>query len=63
LLVALEFNRDIVDDLVMDCIGRGLLLNKVKPNTVRFIPPLIITEKDVDAALKTVKESLQYLGG
>ncbi|MDO8472370.1 MAG: aspartate aminotransferase family protein, partial [Dehalococcoidia bacterium] len=63
LLVAMEFDKDIAEELVQACIQRGLLLNKVKPNTIRFIPPLIITEKDVDEALHTLKQTLQDLGG
>ncbi|MBI2857510.1 MAG: aspartate aminotransferase family protein [Chloroflexi bacterium] len=63
LLVALEFNRDFADDIVLDCIGRGLLLNKVKPNAIRFIPPLIVTEQEIDVALRITGESLKHLGG
>ena len=62
LLVAAEFNQDIAEDLVMACMKHGLLLNKVKPNTVRFIPPLIITEKDVDQALSILKHAIKQLG-
>ena len=51
LLLALSFDGDIVEELVMDCLKEGLLVNQVKPNVLRFMPPLIITEKDVDEAL------------
>ncbi|MEW6034771.1 MAG: aspartate aminotransferase family protein [Chloroflexota bacterium] len=63
LLLAMEFDRDIAEEVVLACMGRGLLLNKVKPNTVRFIPPLIITEKEVDEALGTLNTVLKELGG
>jgi 4-aminobutyrate aminotransferase-like enzyme len=29
----------------------GLLLNPVKPNTIRFMPPLTIAKKDIDSAI------------
>lgn len=51
LLIALEFNQEIAGKLVLACIDRGLLVNEVKPNALRFMPPLIITEKEVDKAI------------
>ena len=51
LLVALEFNRDIAQSVVMACLSRGLLLNRLKPDALRFMPPLIIGSGEVDEAL------------
>jgi len=51
LLLALGFTDDIAEELVLACLKEGLLVNPVKPNALRFMPPLIITEKDVDEAL------------
>jgi len=51
LLIALEFNQEIAERLVLACVDRGLLVNEVKPNALRFMPPLIITEKEVDKAV------------
>jgi acetylornithine/N-succinyldiaminopimelate aminotransferase len=58
LLLAMVFNSDMVEDLVLACMGKGLLVNNVKPNTLRFVPPLIITEKDIDKALNILEETL-----
>ena len=58
LLIALEFNQEIAEKLVLACIGRGLLVNKVKPNALRFMPPLIITEKEVDKAIGILRDAL-----
>jgi len=58
LLIALEFNQEIGDKMLLACINRGLLVNRLKPNAVRFMPPLIITEKEVDRAVGIVKEAL-----
>jgi predicted acetylornithine/succinylornithine family transaminase len=58
LLIALEFNQDIADKLLLDCIDRGLLVNRLKPNALRFMPPLIITEKEVDKAVGILKDAL-----
>jgi predicted acetylornithine/succinylornithine family transaminase len=51
LLVAIEFNSDIGQELLMACLEKGLLVNKVKPNALRLMPPLIIGNQEVDRAL------------
>jgi acetylornithine/N-succinyldiaminopimelate aminotransferase len=51
LLVAIEFDSDIGQSLLMACLEKGLLVNRVKPNAIRLIPPLIIGHKEVDEAV------------
>jgi predicted acetylornithine/succinylornithine family transaminase len=58
LLLAVEFSLDIADEVVLACLKEGLLVNKVKPNALRFMPPLIITERDVDEAVGILDEVL-----
>jgi acetylornithine/N-succinyldiaminopimelate aminotransferase len=58
LLVAVEFNSDIGQTLVTSCLEKGLLVNRVKPNALRLIPPLIITRADVDRAVKILGEAI-----
>ena len=58
LLVAIEFGSDIAQPLVMACLERGLLVNKLKPNALRFVPPLIIGKKEVDEALAILDKAL-----
>jgi predicted acetylornithine/succinylornithine family transaminase len=58
LLVAIEFDSEIAQDVLMDCLEKGLLVNKVKPNAVRLIPPLIIGNKEVDLALGILDKAL-----
>lgn len=55
LLIALEFNDEIAEEIAMACLERGLLINKVKPTAIRFMPPLIITEKEVDEATNILR--------
>jgi len=50
LLAAIQFNSDLTDKIVKSCMERGLLLNPVKPNAIRFMPPLIVTRKEIDEA-------------
>jgi 4-aminobutyrate aminotransferase-like enzyme len=35
-----------------------LLVNRLKPNAVRFMPPLIVTEKEVDKAVAIIRDAL-----
>jgi predicted acetylornithine/succinylornithine family transaminase len=58
LLVALEFRREISSEVVQACVERGLLLNPVQPNAIRFMPPLIIRKKEIDEAIGILKDTL-----
>jgi acetylornithine/N-succinyldiaminopimelate aminotransferase len=58
LLLALGLTDNIAEELVLACLKEGLLVNPVKPNALRFIPPLIITEKDIDEALGILEKVL-----
>jgi len=58
LLLAMEFSDDIGADVLNACLGKGLLVNRVKPNALRFIPPLIISEREVDEAIDILDQAL-----
>ncbi len=62
LLIALEFDHEIAQEVVTACLDKGLLINKVKPNAVRFMPPLIIPEKEVDIAINILRNILTEKG-
>ena len=59
LLDAIDFSREIAKDVVSKCIEKGLLLNATSPNTIRFMPPLIIGEAEVDEAVGILDEVLK----
>jgi len=61
LLIALEFDSEIAEEITMACLERGLLVNKVKPDAIRFIPPLIITEEEVNKAISILENTLMSL--
>ncbi len=58
LLVAMEFESDIAGQLLTHANGGGLLLNAVKPNTIRFMPPLNVTADEIDQATTRLGEAL-----
>ncbi|MFC1899290.1 aspartate aminotransferase family protein [Chloroflexota bacterium] len=58
LLLALEFGEDISMDVLTACLKGGLLVNPLKPNTLRFMPPLILTSKEVDQAIDILDRAI-----
>jgi acetylornithine/N-succinyldiaminopimelate aminotransferase len=44
--------------VVEGCLARGLLVNAVRPKTLRFAPPLTVSAAEVDAAVKILDEAL-----
>ena len=58
LLLALQFNDTIAAKVVAASNEEGLLLNPVRPDAIRLMPPLIVTEPEVDEALEKLDRSL-----
>ncbi|MDD4876635.1 MAG: aspartate aminotransferase family protein [Dehalococcoidales bacterium] len=61
LLAAVEFNNDIAKSVLTACLDEGLLINQLKPNALRFMPPLIITNGDIDEALGILDKVISNL--
>jgi 4-aminobutyrate aminotransferase-like enzyme len=51
LLAAIEFNKDLAAAIKLTCIENGLMVNDVKPNAIRIMPPLNISKQEIDEAL------------
>jgi acetylornithine/N-succinyldiaminopimelate aminotransferase len=58
LLCAVEFDADVAAPLVSACIGRGLLVNQLKPNAIRLMPPLTVKEEELDEAVQIIDAAL-----
>ncbi|MCI0845837.1 MAG: aspartate aminotransferase family protein [Chloroflexi bacterium] len=58
LLTAMEFEGDISGQVLTNANEAGLLLNGVKPNTVRFMPPLNITPEEIDQGVERLEQAL-----
>ena len=58
LLAALEFNRDIGQEVLAACLQNGVLVNSVKPNAIRLMPPLTITNQEIDEGLARLDKAL-----
>jgi len=46
------------DQVVAACLSRGLLLNGVRPTTVRMVPPLIVGRPEIDEAIDIFGQAL-----
>ena len=57
LMQGLEFNKP-VGDIIAKVIDNGLILINAGANIIRFLPPLVITKKDVDDMLVILKQCL-----
>ncbi|MDR3307255.1 MAG: aspartate aminotransferase family protein [Endomicrobium sp.] len=47
-------------DIVNYCLEKGLIVNCTHDTILRLLPPLIITKKDVDCAMKILEEALKW---
>ena len=63
LLLAVEFDSEISAAVVSACNNAGILLNAVRPNAVRLMPPLTITQDEVDRALDRLDAGLAEVAG
>ena len=59
LLRALYLNIDIADQVVLKCLEHGLLVNRLKPNAIRFMPSLIVTQEEINKCLDLLEISLK----
>ncbi|MFN0146331.1 MAG: acetylornithine transaminase [Dehalococcoidia bacterium] len=59
LLIAVQFSSDISADVTAACRERGLLVNNVRPNAVRLMPPLIVSEGEIDRATEILEDAIR----
>jgi len=63
LLWAIEFEREVAEEAVLACLREGLLVNNVKPNALRLMPPLIVSYEELDQAVTIIDRVLTQLRG
>jgi acetylornithine aminotransferase len=56
LLIAVQLDGPVARDVASAAFDRGLLVNDAAPNVVRFCPPLVITEQEINRALTILEE-------
>jgi acetylornithine/N-succinyldiaminopimelate aminotransferase len=58
LLWAMEFDREIGEQVDLACLAEGLIANNVRPNALRLCPPLTVSEEEIDQAVAMVERVL-----
>ena len=61
LLIGLEISKNKAQEVMKLCLEKGLLINAVRPNTLRLIPPLNVTEGDINNAIQILEEAFVEL--
>ena len=61
LLIALEFHDDVAASVLSNANASGVLLNMVKPNTLRFMPPLTITVEEIDEGVARLEQAISSI--
>lgn len=60
LMIGMQLTRDCVP-IVKACMEKGVLINCTANNTLRFTPPLIVTEREIDTVTDIVEDVLARL--
>lgn len=58
MLLAIGLTRDTAAEVVAACRERGLLVNNVRPNAVRLMPPLNVSDAEIDQACDILEQAI-----
>lgn len=61
LMVGCELNLEDASEIVLKALEKGLLINSVSYNVLRFVPPLIVREEEIDEALQILDDVLSEI--
>ena len=56
LLIAIEMSKEISGTIVSAALQKGLLINAVRPNMIRFMPPLNVSKGEIDEAVEILEQ-------
>lgn len=59
LMVAAELNEPVAARVAAEALGSGIVLNNIGTNIIRFLPPLVCSETEVDTLLSQLHPLLQ----
>lgn len=59
LLLAAALDRDRAGEVAEAALDEGLIVNAVRPDAIRFAPPLSITEDEVDEAVERFSQAMK----
>ncbi|OGN87705.1 MAG: acetylornithine aminotransferase, partial [Chloroflexi bacterium RBG_13_46_9] len=58
LLIAVQFTREIGQQVLEACLQYGVLVNRIKPDAIRLMPALNISKKEIDEGLARLDKAL-----
>lgn len=61
LILAMDLVEASAPEVARECLQLGFLVNATGPGTLRFIPPLIVTRKDIDKLTRTLERIFKKL--
>jgi len=61
LMIGMEFNKPVAEKLVKGALYDKIVINKVSSSTLRFLPPLIITKKNIDRLVKWLDVNIKEI--
>ncbi|MDP2950323.1 MAG: aminotransferase class III-fold pyridoxal phosphate-dependent enzyme, partial [Chloroflexota bacterium] len=61
LLWAIELDGELAETAVRLCLEEGLIANNVKPTALRLMPPLVVSEEELDRAVEIIDGVLTKL--
>lgn len=62
LLWAIQFDRDLAEQIMNRCLDKGLITNNVRPDALRLAPPLVVTEEELDEGISILERVLEEHG-
>ena len=63
MLLAIQMNADNAGAVITETVANGLLLNAVRPNMIRFMPPLNTSTEEIDEAVGILDAALAKVFG
>ncbi len=59
LMLAIQLKEPVADKIALGCLERGLVINDIGLHILRFLPPLLIEQEQVDMLISTLEELLE----
>ncbi len=61
LMIGMEFNEPVAEKLVLGALDEKLIINRVSASTLRFLPSLIITRRNIDTLISWLNKEIKEL--
>ena len=62
LMIGISLDKPVARGFASRALERGLLVNDPAPDTLRLLPPLVITDDEVDTAVEVIREVWDEIG-